>query len=210
MQDSRIENTIYATNAKLLILDPLQAYLGRKVDINRANETREITKSLSTLAERTGCAIILIGHMNKGSGTKAMYRGLGSIDIAASARSVLLVGRVPDNSHVRAIVQTKSNLALESHSMAFKFSVEGFEWLGRYDITSDELLGNTDFSQDAKFKEAVKFLKSLFEKSSSYRASDIAELSEQEDIKKRTLNKAKKALGIESIKEGDSWNWTVE
>jgi len=96
MKDDRIEQTLEQTHAKLLILDPIQAYLGDNVDMNRANETRNVTKRIAALAERTGCAIILIGHMNKGGGQKAAYRGIGSIDFFAIARSVLLVARVPD------------------------------------------------------------------------------------------------------------------
>ena len=94
MLDERIEKVIIETGAKLFILDPIQAYLGGGTDMNRANETREMTKNLGSIAERTGCAIVLIGHMNKGSGAKAAYRGMGSIDFFAVARSVMLVGRV--------------------------------------------------------------------------------------------------------------------
>jgi predicted ATP-dependent serine protease len=94
LSDKRIEEAIIETSAQLLIIDPLQAYLGSGVDMHRANEIRLIFKNLSSVAERTGCAIVIIGHMNKVGGTKGLYRGLGSIDITAAARSVLLVGRV--------------------------------------------------------------------------------------------------------------------
>jgi len=89
LSDSRIEQAIIKTNAKLLILDPLQAYLGNNVDMHRANEIRPIFKALAGVAERTGCAILIIGHMNKMNGAKGLYRGLGSIDIAAAVRSIL-------------------------------------------------------------------------------------------------------------------------
>lgn len=87
LSDERIEQAIKETGAKLLILDPLQAYLGADVDMHRANEIRPIFHALGLVAERTGCAIVIIGHMNKGGG-KSGYRGLGSIDITAAARSV--------------------------------------------------------------------------------------------------------------------------
>ena len=118
------------TKAKLLILDPLQAYLGDRVDMNRANEAREMTKKLGAMAERTGCAVILIGHMNKGSGAKAAYRDIGSIDFFAIARSVLLVARVLDDSTIRAVAQIKCNLAAEGSTMAFRLDENGFTWLG--------------------------------------------------------------------------------
>ena len=89
MVDERLEQAIVRTGARLLILDPIQAYLGGGMDMNRANEARDMTKKLGALAEKTKCAIILIGHMNKASGNKAAYRGMGSIDFFAVARSVL-------------------------------------------------------------------------------------------------------------------------
>lgn len=118
MVDERVEQAIIRTGAKLLILDPLQAYLGGGMDMNRANEARDMTKKLGALAEKYKCAIILIGHMNKASGNKATYRGMGSIDFYAVARSVLLVGRIEGEPELRAIVQIKNNLATFGHSKA--------------------------------------------------------------------------------------------
>ena len=107
MVDERLEEAIVRTGARLLILDPIQAYLGGGMDMNRANEARDMTKKLGALAEKTKCAIILIGHMNKASGNKAAYRGMGSIDFFAVARSVLLVGRVEGEPNTRAVVDKK-------------------------------------------------------------------------------------------------------
>ena len=91
--DHRLEQAVQQTEAQLIVLDPIQAYLGDGVDMHRANEVRPVLKRVAAMAERTGCAVILIGHMNKAQGLKAGYRGLGSIDFRAAARSVLVVGR---------------------------------------------------------------------------------------------------------------------
>lgn len=109
LTDQRLEEAIYSTDAGLLVLDPLQAYLGSGVDMHRANEIRPIMKKLSAVAERTGCAVVLIGHMNKASGMKSGYRGLGSIDFTAAARSILVVGRIQDEPTVRVIAQSKNS-----------------------------------------------------------------------------------------------------
>ena len=124
MIDERIEEALKATGAKMLILDPIQAYLGGGMDMNRANEAREMTKRLGQLADKYECAIILIGHMNKAAGSKAAYRGMGSRDFFAVARSVLLVGRVEGEPNVRAVVQIKNNLAEFGHSKVFQLSDE--------------------------------------------------------------------------------------
>lgn len=132
MADERLEEALAKTEAKVLILDPIQAYLGGGMDMNRANEARDMTKKLGALAEKYQCAILLIGHMNKASGNKAAYRGMGSIDFFAVARSVLLVGRIEGEPNTRAVVQIKNNLAAFGHPKAFMLSEMGFHWLGDY------------------------------------------------------------------------------
>ena len=156
MVDERLEQAIVRTGARLLILDPIQAYLGGGMDMNRANEARDMTKKLGALAEKTKCAIILIGHMNKASGNKAAYRGMGSIDFFAVARSVLLVGRVEGESNTRAVVQIKNNLAAFGHPKAFALSEDGFKWLGDYEITVDEVLGGITPKANRAGKADVK------------------------------------------------------
>lgn len=75
--------------------------------MKRANEARDMTKKLAALAEKCQCAIVLVEHMNKAAGNKAIYRSKGSIDFFAVARSVLLVGRVEGEANIRAVVQIK-------------------------------------------------------------------------------------------------------
>ena len=129
MADERLEEALAKTGAKVLILDPIQAYLGGGMDMNWANEARDMTKKLGALAEKYQCAILLIGHMNKASGNKAAYRGMGSIEFFAVVRSVLLVGRIEGEPNTRAVVQIKNNLAVLGHPKAFMLSETGFHWL---------------------------------------------------------------------------------
>lgn len=208
MDDDRLEKAIKETGAKLLILDPLQAYLGDKVDMNRANEAREMTKKLGALAERTGCAIVLIGHMNKGGGAKAAYRGIGSIDFFAIARSVLLVGRVPDDHSVRAVVQIKNNLAAEGSAMAFRLEESGFTWIGEYDISSDEMLSG--YSGGNKHTLAEEFLRKILGGGQAVPVASIYARAKELGVSKRTIENVKQELGVRSEKVGASWVWKME
>ena len=88
-----------------------RAYLGEMVDMNQSNKVRPQFARLASIAERTGCSIILIGHLNKKEGTKDLYRALGSIDIAAAVRSVLLVTEAIENKGRKVLLQLKNNLA---------------------------------------------------------------------------------------------------
>ncbi len=208
MDDERLEEALRETKAKLLILDPLQAYLGDRVDMNRANEAREMTKKLGAMAERTGCAVILIGHMNKGSGAKAAYRGIGSIDFFAIARSVLLVAKVPDDCSVRAVAQIKCNLAAEGSTMAFQLDENGFTWLGEYDISADELLSG--FAYGDKHKVAEEFLKKILSNGKKVSVSSIFAQAKAIGVSKRTIESVKRELGVKSIKDGATWLWKME
>lgn len=207
MEDERLEIAIKETCAKLLILDPLQAYLGDRIDMNRANEAREMTKKLGALAERTGCAVVLIGHMNKGSGSKAAYRGIGSIDFYAIARSVLLVAKVPQDSNIRAVAQIKSNLAAEGDTVAFRLDENGFTWIGEYDISADELLAG--YSNSDKRKTAEDFLKKILSNGQTVPASTIFAQAKSIGVSKRTIENVKQELAIKSIKDGASWLWKM-
>jgi hypothetical protein len=141
LADERLERAITDTNARMLLIDPIQGFLG-KADINNSNAMRPLMKQLGAMAERTDCACILVGHLNK-NGTKSVYRGLGSIDIYAAARSVLVVGRLPIDENMRAFAHGKSNLCAYGSSQAFGFDPSsGFTWLGEYDITAEKLLEN--------------------------------------------------------------------
>ena len=181
MIDERLETAIKRTDARVLILDPIQAYLGGTMDMNRANEARDMTKRLSLLAEKYKCAILLIGHMNKAGGNKAAYRGMGSIDFFAVARSVLLVGRIEGEPDLRAVVQIKNNLAAFGHSKAFRLTETGFEWIGDYEITADEVLGGIAPKVN-KLEQAKKMLRELAETSTSVQSSEIFDMAEEDDF----------------------------
>ena len=209
MIDERLEEAIIKTNAKLLILDPIQAYLGGGMDMNRANEARDMTKKLGALAEKYKCVIVLIGHMNKASGNKAAYRGMGSIDFFAVARSVLLVGRVEGEPNIRAVVQIKNNLAQFGHPKAFELMESGFRWLGDYEITADEVLGGIAPKAN-KLEQAKQMLRELAETSNVVQSNEIFDMADEQGISKRTLENAKKELGIRAKKVNNSWYWELD
>lgn len=163
--------------------------------MNRANEARNMTKKLGALAEKYQCAILLIGHMNKASANKAAYRGMGSIDFFAVARSVLLVGRIEGEPNTRAVIQIKNNLVAFGHPKAFMLSETGFHWLGDYEITADEVLGGIAPKAN-KLEQAKQMLRELAETTNMVQSNEVFEMADEQGISKRTLENAKKELGI--------------
>ena len=167
MTDERIEKAIRQNNVKLMIMDPIQAYLGANVDMNRANEIRPLFRNLSNIAERTGCAIVLIGHLNKSSGSQSDYRTLGSVDIAAAVRSILFVEKVEKekDQDIRVVYQQKDSLAKKENPVAFSLGEDGLTWIGEYDISIEDLLaGNTGTKKETKLEKAQKLILDLLSK----------------------------------------------
>lgn len=207
MLDVRLEEAIMQTKARMVVLDPIQGFLGTDVDMHRANEIRPLMKRVAVLAEKYHCAIILIGHMNKNSNGKSSYRGLGSIDFQAAARSVLIVGRLKDEPETRVMCHVKSSLAPEGRSVAFRLDKEtGFQWIGEYDISADDLLSGDARGQKSRI--AKEFLLDILA-DGGMAQKKIEEEASKQGIKKKTLRNAKQELEIDSVKRGNQWFWIL-
>ena len=196
LSDERIEKAIIENNARLVIIDPIQAYLGADVDMNRANEVRPIFMRLGQVAQRTGCAILLIGHLNKAAGMQSLQRGLGSIDIAAAVRSVLFIGKLKHDPTMRILTHEKSSLAPPGVSLAFSLGDEGgFRWVGEYDITADEMLSGIEPQRETKTQQAKDLICTLLAGGKQVFSEDIDKAALERGIPGRTVRDAKRELG---------------
>ena len=196
LSDERIEKAIIENNARLVIIDPIQAYLGADVDMNRANEVRPIFMRLGQVAQRTGCAILLIGHLNKAAGMQSLQRGLGSIDIAAAVRSVLFIGKLKHDPTMRILTHEKSSLAPPGVSLAFSLGDEGgFRWVGEYDITADEMLSGIEPQRETKTQQAKDLICALLAGGKQVLSEDIDKAALERGIPGRTVRDAKRELG---------------
>lgn len=145
----RLCDAIEVTGAKLVIIDPLNAHLGG-VDAHRDADIRGVLKPLAALAERLGVAIVLVAHLNKSNGTKAMYRVMGSLGVVAAARLAFLVIRDPQDPKRRLMCMVKCNIAAEPPTLAYTITgvaVGAIESVAKLlwerdpiDLTADQLL----------------------------------------------------------------------
>ena len=196
LSDERIERAIIENNARLVIIDPIQAYLGADVDMNRANEVRPIFMRPGQVAQRTGCAILLIGHLNKAAGMQSLQRGLGSIDIAAAVRSVMFIGKLKHDPTMRILTHEKSSLAPPGVSLAFSLGDEGgFRWVGEYDITADEMLSGIEPQRETKTQQAKDLICALLAGGKQVLSEDIDKAALERGIPGRTVRDAKRELG---------------
>ena len=178
-------------------------------NIKRANEVRPIFRKLADIAQSTGCAIVMIGHLNKASGTQSTYRGLGSIDIAAVVRSILFVGKVKNDPTTRMIVHEKSSLVPPGQALAFSLGDQkGFRWIGAYDISAEDLLaGGEGTKTELKQEQAVKL---IYEFLSDGREASMAEINKEameRGISERTVRLARNSMKdkLESERRGKDW-----
>jgi hypothetical protein len=208
LEDSRIEKIIKSTHARLFILDPLQAYLSSDSEMLYAGRRRQLLKTPADIRARYSCAMVLIGHMNKSSGEKNLYRGLGSIDIAAIARSVLMIARDKENPTIRYMFPVKSSLAPEGASIAFSFDPgQGLKWLGNCNIDPLQLIG-ADLA-DNKRVLAKRVIKSYLDNKDTH-SKEILNRLKMLGISQRTIQTAKKELGVYTYRKNGVWIWHLD
>ena len=208
LEDDRIEKVIMETEARLFILDPIQAYLAQDSDMLSAGRMRQQLRKLAYIAAKHNCAIVVIGHMNKASGEKNLYRGLGSIDIAAIARSVLMISRDKEDSSVRYMFPVKSSLAPEGAAVAFSFNKKkGLRWLGQRHVEIDQIEDcDIDGSKRALARRIV--FEMLSERDAF--ATDVVNKLKLMGVSARTVHAAKKELGVTSYRKKGAWFWHLE
>lgn len=204
IDDERIEQSIQDTGARMFVLDPLQAYIKQDGDMQSATRTRSLMRRLSSVAERHQCAIVLIGHLNKASSGKSLYRGLSSIDITAIARSVLMITRDSEHPEIRFMYPIKSSLAPESYGISFVLDPDtGFHWLGKYLYCGEENspVAAPTASKKGRAKELLRLMLSAEDVRSSEAFSRLVWLG----ISERTIRTAQKELGIEAYRKNNVW-----
>ena len=206
LNDDSVRRAIADFNAKLLVIDPIQAYLG-EADIASASGMRRVLRQLSLWATMYDCAIVLIGHLNKKQSSKELYRSLGSIDLVAAARSVIQVEHIQDDS-ISVIHHVKSSLSHKGRDLFFSIdSSRKLEWL---DIDPEEYSSNdTSFCDQEKMTKQARAadILSVMLTDGPVAVSEIRTLFQRENISERTILNTKKQMGIKSIKRDGAWYW---
>lgn len=214
----QIRSVIRSCHARLLIVDPLTAYMGSRTDTHRDAAVRGALAGLAQLADEMGVAVLAIRHLNKSEDAKALYRGGGSIAFTASARSVLLVAKNPDDpsGEGRVLAQLKANLARQQESLAFHLQEDDggavtIAWDGRSPHDPAGLLRESSTADVSPRDQAKKWLRSELA-AGPVPATRVKQRAESFGITPRTLRRAKEDLGIKSDKEDfddSQWWWEL-
>ena len=209
LNDERLEAAIQRHNAALVILDPIQAFLGN-LSMNRAESVRPALTHLERVAERNHCSILIVGHLSKARAS-AQHRALGSVDIINAVPSALFLGKVEGyDNDIRIVAHGKSNFAELGQSQMFRLGKDkGFEWLGACDATADEVTALNRVSRSTRTEEAADFIQELITENTMM-ATEIEELAAANGISGRTLKRAKKLAGVKSERVDGHWQWSIE
>lgn len=209
----RLASVLAEYAPRLVIIDPLFSFTG-KINLDRDNEIRSVTSELIRLAEKYECSIVGVRHIGKSKGMgDPRNAGLNGIGWRASARSVLLVGKNPENEKQKAIVQTKNNLApICDQAIGYEIRDGQFFWTGESKLTAEKILSQVR-SDDERSEQAdgVAFLREALRGGEQY-SKDVQTEARQNGVSERTLNRAKTALNVQSRKEGFNpakWFWRL-
>ena len=216
----QIERKISDRDAKLVIVDPLAAYLDANINPNSDAAVRRVLHRLREIAERNGIAILCIRHLNKKSDQQAMYRGGGSIGIIGAARSGLLVGNDPEVPDVRVLAVNKLNLGVAPQAIRYRIDSVGLDvggsvgrivWIDECDLGPDEILQPP--KRKKKLELAEDFLRSVLKDGPpNWFPKSTRRLLILESPRRRS-NEQRKILMIESKRDGfgdsGAWKWEL-
>lgn len=209
-----LDEALRTVRPALLVVDPIQAFLGPKVDMHRANEVRPLLAGLGRLAEQYGCACLLIMHLSKATQSRALYRALGSIDFTAAARSVLLVGADPEAKDTRLLAQAKSSLAPQGPTLKFVLDAGQFLWAGVSDLGVEDVAGRKPAQSEHvtarayATTEAYEWLREQLQDGPRL-AEEIQFAASARNIAEATLKRAKKRLYVLTRRKGEKWLWSL-
>lgn len=211
-----MESVLAGGGYKLVVLDPLNAYLGVNLDTHRDAALRSALTPLAAMAERWGLAVLFVHHLNKGQRDRAIYRLQGSIAVVAAARVVHLVGVNPDDESERVFTCIKNNLAPPPSALAFEITEGRFLWRGESSVTEAALLrGDEDDSERNAQSEAEEFLCTILADGPVQATQGLKEAREV-GIAERTLRRARAAIGVKSLRHGEAgqqgggkWRWSL-
>jgi hypothetical protein len=201
-----IEQNIQETGAVMAIFDPLQSFMGKNADMCRITDIRRLLTNLGGIAARNNCAILIIAHQTKSNSANEIHRVFGSVDITATARSVLRISKSEDDPDTRILSHIKSSVSRPRQPIAFRIVDDGpILYLGEYDGESDSVEIAEDYSKRAKAAEIICAML----KDGPMEGTKIFEACKEAGIGARTVEEVKKELNVRSGRDGVKRIWVL-
>ena len=204
-----ISKAINQIKPVLVVVDPLQGFIGSEVNTHKASEVRPVLAALSDVAEEHNTGILVITHLTKSSRNNSLSRILGSVDFTAHARSVLFAGEDSNVDGKFALTQRKSNLADTGPSQGYELADNKLIWTGETEIDSADIVAPEQSKDEKSAKEeAMEFLEAYLSEGAVYN-KEVKDEAKELDISDRTLRRAREDLGVESEWRGREVWWKL-
>jgi hypothetical protein len=206
----RLELAIEQSQSRLVVIDPLAAFLDPTVNGWVNQDVRRALHPLKQIAERTGAAILVLDHLSKAQGRAAIYRGNGSVAFNAAARSVLLVGKHPADSNLRVVARVKGNLCADPGSLAYSMEAANngsvrIRWVGICELTADDLGEDRPQERESQVSACAEWLQERLPSGNAALEKVVEEEALAKGYSKRTFQRARRVGGVISRKSGDFW-----
>lgn len=217
---AHVEALVARTGAVLVVVDVLSAFLASSVDSYRDQDVRGALMPLAKMAERAGCCVVVIRHLTKGGGAKALYRGQGSIGIVGAARVGLIAATDPEDDSRRILAVSKSNLAALPESIAYRLVSDEehgcgrIQWEGTTNHRADDLVSDRHEDPDDDQADAARVLESILADGPMW-AKDVIDEMGRAGFSKDQAKRAKARLKATSAKHGkpgdaeQGWKWAL-
>lgn len=194
----------------LVVFDTLNTYLG-KADAFKGHEAQQAFARFREMAQRLGCAVVVLRHLTKSTKERALYRGQGSIAFTGLARVVMTVGTAPDDTETRVLAVTKNNIAPFPRALTFRIDPlpptikdrhpSKFVWGEYCDYTADDIVAAPSKEKNTDTEDAVTFLKDALT-DGAVEVNKVEKMAESRSIGKRALTRAADQLGIKKQTKG--------
>lgn len=197
----------------LVVIDTLCSFLSGKVDMGKPTSIRAALHQLDKLFKEYGPAVIAIRHWTKDGKGKAIYRGVGSIDVIGVARTALAVAKHPEDDKLRILAQVKNNIGAKAQGYVYEIVPQEkgmpiIEWRGTTNYSADDLEQQGADGRD-EFSRAKEFLQKVLA-TGPMPSADLFDRAAEAGISRPTLNRAKSEAGAKSEKKGKAWMWMLE
>ena len=216
-----IEQALWESDARLVIIDPLMAHLDADINSYRDQDVRRALAPLATLADKLDVAVIVVRHLTKMPGGNPLYRGGGSIGIIGAARLGMLLAKDPEDEDALVLANTKSNLGRRPQSQSLRIAASDYDpnvgvvqWVGESKHTAAELLNQPKTRETPERSRASEWLLQQLADGDPRPASEMWEMAKKEGLSKKTVYRAKVELGVISARLGGladqgAWYWSL-
>jgi hypothetical protein len=210
----RLNEAIQRAQAKLVVVDPLAAFLDGSVNSWVNQDVRRALHPLKRIAESSGAAVLVVDHLSKASGRAAIYRGNGSIAFNGAARSVLLVGEHPEDHEKRVLARVKGNLCQDPGSLLYRMEQASngtvrVEWLGNCELSANDLGEDLQAERTSLVTACVEWLRKRLPPGAAVLEKVVEAEALGNGYAKRTFQRARRVAGVISTKSGNFWTLSL-